>query len=60
MAMKNYKVEQEDGTETYYQFDESEPAGKAALESLNSAAKNKQSPVTAVKPANPEPFNKAA
>jgi len=58
MAMKNYKVELEDGTETYYQFDESEPAGKAGLGALQKAAKNKQSPVKGVSQGNPEPANK--
>jgi hypothetical protein len=58
MAMQNYKVEQADGTESYYQFDDSEEVGKAQLEQLNAAAKNDESPVTKVATGDPEPINK--
>lgn len=58
MAMKNYKVSQEDGTETYYQFDDSTDEGKAGLAALRQAAKNSDSPVTEVAEGNPKPFNK--
>jgi hypothetical protein len=54
MAMKNYKVTHEDGTETYYQFDESEPAGKAGLEALHKAAKSKDSDIKSVTQADPK------
>lgn len=57
MAMKNYKVAQEDGTETYYQFDDSEPVGKAALAALNRAAKDADNPVKSVSQGDPKPFN---
>lgn len=57
MAMKNYKVVQEDDTETYYQFDETEDAGKAGLAALKRAAKDDDSPITSVTQADPEPFN---
>lgn len=57
MAMKNYKVVQEDGSETYYQFDESEDVGKAALAALNRAAKDADNPVKSVSQADPKPAN---
>ena len=58
MAMKNYKVVQEDGTETFYQFDESEDVGKAGLAALHRAAKDSDNPVKSVTASDPEPFNK--
>lgn len=58
MAMKNYKVEYADGTATFFQFDESDPAGKAGLEALEKAAKNKTSDVKKVSQADPAPANK--
>ena len=58
MPMKNYKVAQEDGTETFYQFDDSTDEGKAALAALNNAAKDDDSPVKSVAAGDPEPFNK--
>ncbi len=60
MAMKNYKVTQEDGTATYYQFDDSEETGKAGLAALRNAAKTNDSPVQSVEPGEPEPINKGA
>lgn len=57
MAMKNYKVVQEDGTETYYQADESTDEGKAALAAWNRAAKDPDNPVKSVSAADPKPFN---
>lgn len=57
MAMKNYKVAQEDGTETYYQFDDTEDVGKAALAALNRAAKDSDNPVKSVTQGDPKPFN---
>ncbi len=60
MAMKNYKVTQEDGTETYYQFDESEDVGKAGLAALKRAEKDDDSPVKSVVEADPAPFNTKA
>jgi hypothetical protein len=44
MAMKNYKVVQQDGTETYYQFDDSTDEGKAGLAALQRAAKDADKP----------------
>lgn len=58
MALKNYKVVQEDGEETHYQIDESDPAGKEILKALETAAKDKQSPVKSVGEGEPEPINK--
>lgn len=58
MAMKNYKVALEDGTETYYQFDDSEDVGKAGLAALRAAAKDDDNPVKSVAEGNPAPFNK--
>jgi hypothetical protein len=57
MAMKNYKVVQEDGSETYYQFDESEDVGKAGLAALRRAAKDDDSPVKSVAEGDPDPIN---
>lgn len=57
MALKNYKVAQADGVETYYQFDESEDVGKAALNALRRAAKDDDNPVKSVSEGDPEPFN---
>lgn len=58
MAMKNYKVVQEDGTETYYQFDDSEDVGKAGLAALKRAAADDGNLVKSVTAGDPEPFNK--
>lgn len=57
MALKNYKVVQEDGETTYYQIDESDPAGKDILRALETAAKDKTSPVKRVTEGDPEPIN---
>lgn len=57
MAMKNYKVVHEDGTETYYQFDESTDEGKAGLGALKRAADDKDNPVKSVAPGEPKPHN---
>jgi hypothetical protein len=59
MAMKNYRVVQEDGEETYYQFDDSTDEGKAGLAALRTAAKNSNSPVKSVGEGSPEPINKS-
>lgn len=58
MAMKNYKVTQEDGTETFYQFDDSDDVGKAALAGLRNAAKDATNPVKSVTEGDPKPINK--
>jgi hypothetical protein len=60
MALKNYKVVQEDGEETYYQFDESDEVGKAGLAALKNAAKDDSSPVKSVTEGDPTPHNKGA
>lgn len=57
MAMKNYKVAQEDGTETIYQFDEADDVGKQQLQILRDAAKNDDSTVKSVAAGEPEPIN---
>lgn len=57
MAMKNYKVVQEDGTETYYQFDDSDDVGKAGLAALRQASKDDTNPVKSVAEGNPAPIN---
>jgi hypothetical protein len=57
MALKNYKVVQEDGETTYYQFDETDEAGKAALKALKDAEKNDKSPVKSVGEGSPSPIN---
>jgi hypothetical protein len=58
MAMKNYKVEQEDGTFTHYQFDDSDTVGKEQLRILRAAAKDNDSPVKSVTESEPQPVNK--
>lgn len=58
MAMKDYKVTQEDGTETHYQFDDSTDEGKAGLNALRRAAKDDDSEVKSVTEGSPEPINK--
>lgn len=60
MALKNYKVVQEDGDATHYQIDESDPAGKEILKALETAAKDKTSPVKSVSEGDPEPINKGS
>jgi hypothetical protein len=57
MAMKNYKVEQEDGTSTHYQFDESDTVGKEQLRILRAAVKDDDSPVKSVTESDPKPIN---
>lgn len=57
MALKNYKVEQEDGTSTYYQFDDSDTVGKDQLRILRAAVKDDDSPVKSVTEADPDPVN---
>lgn len=57
MALKNYKITQEDGTETYYQFDESDDVGKASLAALRNAVKEPTNPVKSVAEGDPAPFN---
>jgi hypothetical protein len=58
MALKNYKVVQEDGTETYYQFDENDEVGKQTLAALKDAAKEPTNPVKSVTEGDPSPINK--
>lgn len=53
MGMDNYRVEYENGTEEFFQFDESEDAGKAGLKALKDAAKSDDSPVKSVTKADP-------
>jgi hypothetical protein len=53
MALKNYKVTFEDGTETFYQFEEDDEGLKAFRE----AAKNKDSDVKSVAVGDPTPIN---
>lgn len=60
MAMKNYKVTQEDGEETFYQFDDSTDEGKAGLGALQRAAKDANNPVKNVSEGDPVPFNKGS
>jgi hypothetical protein len=60
MALKNYKVSLEDGTETHYQFDESDDVGKAGLKALRDAAKDADNPVKSVAEGDPTPINKGS
>lgn len=60
MAMKNYKVTQEDGEVTYYQFDDADEVGKAGLAALRAAAKDNNNAVTSVEPGDPAPINKGS
>jgi hypothetical protein len=58
MAMHNVKVEQADGTETYYQVDDSEETGKAILKALNDAVKDANNPTKSVAKGDPKPINR--
>jgi hypothetical protein len=49
MAMANYRVEQSDGSATFYQFEDGDPG----LEALQAAAKSKTSEVKSVKKEDP-------
>jgi hypothetical protein len=60
MAMKNYKVTQEDGEVTHYQFDDSDEVGKQGLQALKDAAKDPNNPVKSVTEGDPEPINKGS
>jgi hypothetical protein len=57
VALKDYKVSYEDGTETYFQFDDSDEVGKQQLQTFKDAAENSDSPVKSVTQSSPEPFN---
>jgi hypothetical protein len=57
MAMKNYRLEYEDGTFTHYQFDEADDVGKQQLADLRDAEKDKEHPLKKIVQADPEPFN---
>lgn len=59
MALKNYKLEHEDGTETFVQIDaDDEQAGKAIHQSYKDAVKNPDHTLKAISEADPEPINK--
>ena len=60
MALKNYKVAQEDGTETFFQFDDTTDEGKAGLKALRDAAKDADNPVKTVAEGDPKPINAKA
>lgn len=60
MALKNYKVTLEDGTETHYQFDETDDVGKAGLKALKDAAKDDANPVKSIAEGDPAPINKGS
>jgi hypothetical protein len=44
MAMKNYKVVQQDGTETYYQFDDPTDDGKGRSGSASAGGEGRRQP----------------
>lgn len=49
MAMANYKVKYEDGSEQYFQADvEGDPGGEAWKDAMDAAVKNDDSPVKSV------------
>ena len=54
MALANYKVTWNDGTETFYQFEEDDDG----LKILQDAAKDKDSDVKSVAKGEPTPANK--
>ena len=60
MGMDNYRVTYSDGSEAYFQFDDSDDTGKAGLQALRDAAKNKESTVEKVAKADPPPVNDVA
>lgn len=57
MTMRNYKVVQEDGTETFYQFDDATPEGKQGLAALQRASKNPDNTTKSVDAGDPKPIN---
>lgn len=59
MALENYKVEYEDGSAAYFQFDPNDETagGKAGLEAMKDAAKNDDSPVKSVTKSDPPTVN---
>lgn len=59
MAMTNYKVTLEDGSESWIQADESDPVGKAIVDQYETAAKNDDSPVKSIAKGNPPAANAA-
>lgn len=58
MGMKNYKLESEDGTKVFRQFDDGDDAAKVQLEALHDAVKDKNNPLKSVTAAEPAPINK--
>lgn len=58
MALKNYRVEQEDGTSTVYQIDaDDEGVGAAIMQAYKDAAKDSDNPVKSISAGEPEPIN---
>jgi hypothetical protein len=49
--LQNYRVEWQDGTVQYFQFDDDD------LKIFEAAAKNKSNAVKSIKPGDPEPIN---
>lgn len=61
MALKNYRVEQEDGTSTVYQIDkDDEGVGAAIFAAYGDAVKDDQNPVKSISAGEPEPINAGA
>lgn len=56
MALKNYKLEDEDGAVVYRQFDDGDEHGKVQLEQLREAVKDKNNPLKSVTPGDPKPI----
>ena len=48
MALANYRVEYEDGSEMFFQFDPETDAGKEGLDAYKAQAKKEDSPIKSV------------
>jgi len=58
VALKNYRVEQEDGTSTVYQIDkDDEGVGAAIYAAYQDAVKDSDNPTKAIAAGEPEPIN---
>jgi hypothetical protein len=55
MAMENYKLESDDGSFVYRQFDDGDEQAKVQLEALREAVKDKNHPLKSVTKGNPKP-----
>jgi hypothetical protein len=61
MALKNFKLTHDDGTETFVQIDpDDEQAGKAIYQSYKDAVKNDDHTLKSISEGDPAPINKGS